>query len=131
MNDITIITPPDMLYGDTRSILLINPSITTKQYIQTVLKNSNESINVYLYDSDDEAANIEWMICLVKMVNICIIDLDNCDIKTKTFASHIIAQSNTFYLTNDSTTPYNLISKNRIYDFTWLENMLINRGTHE
>jgi hypothetical protein len=49
----------------------------------------------------------------------------------KVFSSHVIAQGNTFYLTNDNATPYNLISKNRIYDFVWLENLLIDRGKNE
>lgn len=130
MNDITIITPPDILYNDTRSILLITPSANTKKIIQDILKQSVEAVNVYLYEPDLET-NIEWLLSLVKIVDITIFDLDNCDINTRVFASHFIAQSNTFYLTNDGITPYNLISKNRIYDFTWLENLLTNRGYNE
>lgn len=130
MNDITIITPPDILYNDTKSILLITPSANTKNIIQDILKQSIESANVYLYEPDLET-NIEWLLSLTKIVDITILDLDNCDINTRVFASHFIAQSNTFYLTNDGVTPYNLISKNRIYDFTWLENLLTNRGYNE
>lgn len=130
MNDITIITPPDILYNDTRSILLITPSANTKKIIQDILKQSVEAVNVYLYEPDLET-NIEWLLSLVKIVDITIFELDNCDINTRVFASHFIAQSNTFYLTNDGITPYNLISKNRIYDFTWLENLLTNRGYNE
>ena len=130
MNDITIITPPDILYNDTRSILLITPSSNTKKIIQDILKQSIEAVNVYLYEPDLET-NIEWLLNLVKIVDVTIFEIDNCDLNTRVFASHFIAQSNTFYLTNDGVTPYNLISKNRIYDFTWLENLLTNRGYNE
>ena len=130
MNEITIITPPDILYNDTRSILLITPSTNTKKIVQDILKQSLEAVNVYLYEPDLET-NIEWLLSLVKIVDATILDLDNCDINTRVFASHFIAQPNTFYLTNDGVTPYNLISKNRIYDFTWLEILLTNRGYNE
>jgi hypothetical protein len=56
-------------------------------------------------------------------------DVDNCDTATRAFTSHIIAQPCTFYLTNDGLTPYNIISKNRVFDVSWLENIL--RGNNE
>jgi hypothetical protein len=40
------------------------------------------------------------------------------------FASILIAKPNTFYLTNDEVTPYNLISANRIFDLHWLDRLL-------
>jgi hypothetical protein len=127
MTDITIITPPDLLLNDTYSILLIHPSHTLKSQIQEILKDSNIPINVFLYEGPEE--NLEWLMQLVKTVNLCILDVDNCDPLTRVFASHIIAQPLTFYLTNDGVTPYNIISKNRVFDLTWLESIL--RGNNE
>jgi hypothetical protein len=132
MNEVTVITPPDALYNDTPSILLICPSTLTKNAVNSVLFNIVDPVNLYLYETPiDGLHNIEWLIKICKLSSITIIDVDNCDPIVKVFSSHVIAQGNTFYLTNDNATPYNLISKNRIYDFVWLENLLIDRGKNE
>lgn len=128
MNDITIITPPDILVNDAYSMLLIFPSSQVKTHVQTVLTRSQIPVNVFLYEDLEE--DLEWLLKLIKMVNLTIIDVDHCDIVTRHFATHIIAQPTTFYLTNDQVTPYNLISKNRIYDLSWLESILVNRGNN-
>jgi hypothetical protein len=127
MNDITIITSPDLLLNDAFSILLIFPSTTLKAQLQEILKSSNMPLNVFLYE--EEEPNIEWLLQSLKLVDVCIIDVDNCDVSTRSFTSHIIAQPCTFYLTNDGSTPYNIISKNRVFDVSWLENIL--RGNNE
>lgn len=129
MNDVTIITPPDVLLNDAYSILLIHPGLHLKEHIQTILSQVDFPVNVYLYDDSEE--DLSWLLRTVKISDISIIDVDNCDIVTRHFATHIIAQPRTFYLTNDQVTPYNLISKNRIYDLSWLEQILINRGKNE
>jgi hypothetical protein len=127
MNDITIITPPDVLLNDTYSILLIHPGHTLKEQIQNILKDSSIPINVFLYEEIEES--LTWLLQLVKTVDVCILDVDNCAPLTRAFASHIIAQPSTFYLTNDGVTPYNIISKNRVFDLNWLQHIL--RGNDE
>jgi hypothetical protein len=127
MTDITIITPPDLLLNDAYSILLIHPSHTLKAQIQDILQDSYTPINVFLYEGIDES--LVWLLQLVKTVDVCILDVDNCDPLTRAFASHIIAQPSTFYLTNDGVTPYNIISKNRVFDLNWLQHIL--RGNDE
>lgn len=129
MNDVTIITPPDVLLNDVYSILLIHPSVHLKEHIQTILSQVDYPVNIYLYDDSEE--DISWLLKVAKMCDITLIDIDNCDIVTRHFATHIVAQPKTFYLTNDQITPYNLISKNRIYDLSWLETVFINRGNNE
>ncbi|MDV7389753.1 hypothetical protein RZS08_00305, partial [Arthrospira platensis SPKY1] len=99
--------------------------------LNKILLSTDEPINVILYETPlDNVPQIDWLLNAVKLSDLVLLDLDNCDILVKNFASHIIAQNKTFYLTNDGTTPYNLISKNRIYDFAWLEQTL-NRGKNE
>jgi hypothetical protein len=127
MNDIVLITPPDVLNNDAQSIMILCASENSKKIINEILTSSDVHLNLYWYESRFD--NIEWVINLIKKVNIVFIDIDNCDSDMRTFLSHIIAQPNTFYLTNDGVTPYNLISKNRVYDFVWLENFV--RGTNE
>lgn len=128
MNEITLITPPDVLNNDAYSILVICPTDDKKQSINNILSTANIHLNLYFYENEFD--NVEWLINLIKKVDIAIIDVDNCNTSVQTFLSHFIAQPNTFYLTNNSIMLYNLISKNRIYNLTWLEDIL-NRGKDE
>jgi hypothetical protein len=131
MNDIALITPPDFLYNDSFSILLICPSKASKEILNNVLLQTSMPLNVMVYETSvDGLHQIEWLLSAVKMSDCVFLDIDNCDAVVKQFVSHIIAQTKTFYLTNDNHTPYNLISKSRVYDFAWLENFL-NRGKNE
>jgi hypothetical protein len=120
MNNITVITPPDVLLNNVLSILVIEPSKTLKQEMNIKLSNIDREINLYFYLGDD----IEWLLKTIKIADITILDLDSCSPATRNFSSYIISQPTTLYLTNDNTTPYNLISKNRIYDLSWLDNIL-------
>jgi len=131
MNDIALITPPDFLYNDSYAILLICPSSLSKDMMNNILLNTVVPLNVMVYETPtDGISNIEWLLNAAKIADSVFLDLDNCDPMVRQFASHFIAQSKTFYLTNDNITPYNLISKSRVYDFGWLET-LINRGKNE
>jgi hypothetical protein len=131
MNDIALITPPDFLYNDSYTILLICPSTLSKEIMNGILLSTAIPLNVMVYETPaDGTEEIEWLLNAVKIADCVFLDLDNCDPIVRQFASHFIAQTKTFYLTNDNTTPYNLISKSRVYDFAWLES-LINRGKNE
>jgi hypothetical protein len=129
MNNIVIITPPDILNNDAFSICLIHPRKELKETLHDILTRVEINVNVFLYELLADY-DIEWLLNVVKSSDVVLIDVDNCDVLTKVFSSHIIAQPKTFYLTNDNYTPYNVISKNRVYDLSWLENIL-NRGTNE
>lgn len=130
MNDIALITPPDFLYNDSFNLLVVCSSNVVKDQLHKVLVNTTIPLNVLMYETPtDVDHNIEWLMTAVKMADCVILDVDNCDPITRQFASHIIAQSKTFYLTNDGHIPYNLISNGRVYDFAWLETY-INRGTN-
>ena len=131
MNDIALITPPDFLYNDSYAILLICPSLPSKEIMNGILLSTAIPLNVMVYETpSDGTEEIEWLLNAAKIADCVFLDLDNCDPVVRQFASHFIAQTKTFYLTNDNTTPYNLISKSRVYDFAWLES-LINRGKNE
>lgn len=131
MNDITVITAPDILYNNTFSILLICPNNQIKQIIHDIMLNSEVAVNIYLYE-DYEETDIEWLLNVAKIVDITILDLDNVNHDTRIFASYLLGSNKTFYLTSDNTVPYNLINKNRIYDLQWLEQVVYNkRGNDE
>jgi hypothetical protein len=114
LGKITLITPPDQLFNLTYSYLLVRPSTVVKEQFQTILSKSIEDINVFIFDEGE--TDIAWLLGTAQRVDCVIIDIDNCDNLIRSFISLILAQPNTSYITTDETTPYNLISKNRIYN---------------
>jgi len=114
LGQITIITPPNKIFNLNVSYLLISPSLHVKQQFQTILSNSIDDLNVFIYETDEN--DIDWLLSVSFMVDCVIIDIDSCNPTTKQFITFLLAQPNVHYITNDELTPYNLISKNRIYN---------------
>jgi hypothetical protein len=122
LGKITVITPPDKLFNLTLSYLLIKPSNLVKEQFQSILSKSIDDLNVFIFDESE--IDISWMLSVAHQVDCIIIDVDNCDSMTKKFITFLLAQPNAYYITNDETTPYNLISKNRIYDLSQIVQQL-------
>ena len=118
LGKINLITPPDMMFNLADSFLLIKPSLAVKQQFQSMLSQLDSDINVFIFDENDH--DIEWMLSVAQQVDTVVIDLDNCDQLTKQFATVIMVQTNVYYFTHDTYTPYTLINRNRIYDFNWV-----------
>lgn len=114
LGKITLITPPDKLFNQTLSYLLVKPSIAVKEQFQAILSRSIDNINVFIFDEQEN--DIDWLLSVAGNVDVIVIDVDNCDPITKLFVTFMLAQPNVHYITTDETTPYNLISKNRIYN---------------
>jgi len=114
LGKITVITPPDKLFNLNPSYLLVKPSLTVKQQFQTILSQSIDDLNVFIFDDND--TDIDWLLSVAGQVDCVIIDIDNCDKLTSKFVIFLLAHGNTYYITMDEITPYGLISKNRIYD---------------
>lgn len=122
LGKITLISPPDRLFNMNISYLLITPSIHVKQQFQTILSSGSDDINVYIYENDE--SDVSWALSTAFQVDVIIIDVDNCDAITRQFISFILAQPNSYYITNDERTPFDLISKNRIYNLDWLADQI-------
>jgi hypothetical protein len=118
LGKITLITPPDKLFNLNLSYLLVKPSNYVKEQFQTILSHSIDDLNVFIFDNDDH--DIGWMLSVLQQVDVVIIDVDNCDPMTHKFVSMMLTHPNAHYLTKDETTPYQLISRNRIYDLDWI-----------
>ena len=118
LSKITVITPPDKLFNLNISYLIVNPSILVKQQLQSVLSQCLDDINVFIYEQDEN--DVDWMLSVSHMVDVVIVDIDNCSQMTKHFVSFLLSLPNVHYITTDEITPYNLISKNRIYNLDWL-----------
>lgn len=122
LGKINLITPPDKLFNLNPGYLLVKPSTKTKMQFQQILSQSEDDLNVYIYDQDE--TNIEWMLSVSQQADVIIVDIDNCDPVTKQFVSFMLAQPNTHYLTTDEITPWGLISRNRIYNLDWILEVL-------
>ena len=118
LGKITLITPPDKLFNMNLSYLLIKPSTQVKEQFQIILSQILDDINVFVYDEDDH--DIGWLLSIAQQVEVIIIDVDNCDAITSQFITFLLAHPNSYYITNDDTIPYKLISKNRIYNLDWI-----------
>jgi len=125
MSDVTIITAPDIIANDCYSILLLCPSQNLRTDLQDILRRIDIPINVYLYTGVEEEP--AWFLRLCKMVDISIVDIDNLDLLTTNFVSHLVAQPNTYYTLQEDRVGFHHLSKNRFYDLTWFEQNLLDK----
>jgi hypothetical protein len=100
------------------SYLLVKPSNLVKEKFQTILSQAIDDINVFIYDRDD--VDTGWLLSISQQVEVIIVDVDNCDLITSHFISFLLAHPNAYYITSNEAIPFNLISKNRIYDLDWI-----------
>lgn len=114
LGKINVITPPDKLFNDNPSILLVKPTNELKQHFQKYISQVLEELNVFVFDENE--MDIEWLLSIHHYCDVTVIDIDNCDPITRSFVTFMIKQTDTYYITKDEITPYGLISKNRIYD---------------
>lgn len=114
LGKINVITPPDKLFNQNPSILLVKPTNEVKEAFQKYICQIVEEINVFVFDENE--TDLDWLLSVHSYADVSIVDIDNCDSITKSFVTFMIAQSDTYYITRDEITPYRLISTNRIYD---------------
>jgi hypothetical protein len=123
MSGIKLITPPDRIYTTEYSFLLIYHSKIVKEQLQTLLIDTSESINVYLYEPEKEH-EIEWLLDVFYQVDTVILDIDNCDTRIRELASYFLSKDKTYWLTNGQDSFYNVISKNRVFDLDFLKHKI-------
>ena len=118
MGDIKLITPPDIIYDHTYSILLIYPNQLQKAEIQKILQNTNINCNVYFYEKVyDDLQDIEWLLNLHRLCQFCFINIDLMEPDIKLFTSYFVSFPNTYWFTQGNNHILNKISKNNIFTF--------------
>lgn len=122
---INLITPPDILHNENINILFINMSSVYKKIINDTLTEF-ENINVYIYDYDKDYS---WLINVVASCDLVLIDIDSSLVDIRSLIGYILSKNQTFYLTNDSIMPYNMINPNKINSLDMFFNKL--RGINE
>lgn len=125
MTKINLITPPDKLYNDSTSILLMYPGGALQNSLQyEILPNITDSLNLYYYDKGlYDKEEVDWLLTVFNMCDICIIDIDRCEPFIKDILGYFICKSKTYWLTNAEKSVYNHLSNNRIYDLSILSHL--------
>lgn len=113
---INLITAPDILFNNTFSMLLIQPSNDIKKELETFLITVDSPINIYLYETNTN--DIKWLLTVIKQVNIVIIEPDYVSPSIQQYVSYILSMSNVWY---KSDTDWSLINKNKFFDFPQLK----------
>jgi hypothetical protein len=127
MNKINIISPPDKIYNDSLTMLVMYPSSALQADLQTwLLELETLSLNVYFYNeqsySDDK---FTWLLDVFNFADLVLIDIDNVPAfsNVEHILSYMVAKPKTYWLTNHRHIVYNYISNNRIYDLSFLSNI--------
>jgi hypothetical protein len=121
-NKIVLITPPDKIFNQNHSVLLISPSDSIRTQAQEILSKSNGKQNIYIYNVVD--ADVDWLLSVAKMSDVVILDYDNCPEHVKCLSSYLISLPHTYWLTKDDWMLYNKLSPNRIYGLDVIEDLI-------
>ena len=116
MNDpvLNLITPPDKLFNNNKSFLLMNPSDIVKEQFNEMAKQLGENLNVYLFDA--ETPDVGWLLDIVNQVDTIILDIDNTRNEYQWLIGYLLSFDKTFYLTKAEEMSYNVINTRWIYD---------------
>lgn len=124
-NKLLLITPPDKIFNQNKSTLLIYPSEGIREQAQDILASSPGHQNVYLYaPSSEEDFDVDWLLSLAKMSDVVILDYDNCPQHVKYLAGYIVSLPHTYWLTSEDKMLYNKLSPNRIYGLDAIEDLI-------
>lgn len=115
MPDIYLVTPPDKLFNQNYSILLVYPSNELKSEVQDILSHKTQQINVYLYDPPNENSNIPWLLEAHRMCDLVMLDIDFVEFHVREIVSYMISFTNTYWKSQGENLLYNKLSCNRFF----------------
>ena len=113
--NIKLVTSPDVVHDQAYTITVVCPSDELKSQVHTFLSDTVANVTVYLYAGTEQ--DINWLLTVSKMSNSVIVDIDHCPADIKYFLSYLLTLPNTHYKCNHCIVPWNIINKNRFYDF--------------
>jgi hypothetical protein len=115
---IKVITAPDLIFDQALSITVITPGQDLKQQVEKFALDVDQHINIFFYAGVEQ--DIQWLLTVSKMSAHVIIDLDNCPDDVSQFLSYLLSFPNTYYRSAVMKSPWDLLNKNRFYDFPTL-----------
>lgn len=116
---IKIITPPDIIFNQDTSLLLICPGDDLSLNLNNFLAELDKSLNIYLFDNSQ--TDIQWLLTVAKMSDYNLVDIDNLSLKVNHFLSYILSLSNTYYKCSHEMANWELLNKNKFFDFPNIE----------
>jgi len=123
-NKILIITPPDKIFNQNQSCLLIYPGVEIKKQMQDLLASADTEQNIYIYEQEEDEHDFDWILTVSKMCNTVILDIDNSPYHIKMLSSYLVSLPNTYWLTSEDWLCYNKLSPNRIYSLEKIQDLL-------
>ena len=139
MPKVNLITAPDQLYNQNISMLLIDPKDLIKNDFNELLKTLTKDINLYLWETKDDANDYKWLIQVANSVDKIIIDLDYANLD-RWLIGYFLSFGKCYYIFNSaslghSKTPYKLlietpktptlmINNNKIFDLKSMQSEL-------
>lgn len=121
---LTVVTPPDRLYNNNTSFLLIYPSNFVKEQFQSEIAELKRDFTVYMYEQETQFHDIDWLLTFANVADFVILDIDNCPSNIRDILGYIIANTNTYWLTRSDNTFYNKLNANRIWHLDFLREHL-------
>jgi hypothetical protein len=116
---IKIITAPDRIFDQSQTMLVITPSEILKEAVHNYAVNCDQHLNIYLYSGNED--NIEWLLAVASSVDNILIDLDNSPTNVCHFFGYLLSLPNTYYKCDNMQARWDLLNKNRFYDFPKLK----------
>jgi hypothetical protein len=116
---IKIITSPDRVFDQSQTLLVICPGESLKTEVQEYALNCPNHLSVYLYEGTED--NIAWLLSVAVSVDNILIDMDNSSESVSHFFSYILSIPTTYYKCSVTKAPWDLLNKNRFYDFPKLD----------
>lgn len=124
MSRLTVVTPPDRLYNNNISFLLVYPSNFVKEQFQETIGNFDKDFTIYLYEQDNMLHDVDWLLSYCSVADFVIFDVDNCPSSIRDLSGYIIANTNTYWLTRSDNTFYNKLSANRVWHLDFLREQI-------
>lgn len=122
MDDILVITPPDKIFNQNSSNLLIYPTDSVRRSLETWLEHLAQPQNVYLYNHHIDH-DVDWLLSVANFADTVILDIDNCDAVIAPLCSYLVSLPQTYWITQYDSV-YSHLSPNRIWDTDSIQHIL-------
>ena len=92
-------------------VLLINPTVEEKLFVQEFLKSNDLELIIYVYNNDQ---NIPWLLNVASTSDSIYFNIDNTTDLSYNYTSYLISNPRVTYKSQNL--DYSLINKDRIYN---------------
>ena len=119
LGKVKLVTAPDIVHDQAQTMLVVCPGSSVKDGLQKYLSNKFDDCVVYLYNGEEQ--EIKWLLTVARMSDIILVDMDNCTEEVNHFLSYLLTLPATYYKCEHMRAPWDIINKNRFYDFPNLD----------